>query len=88
MTSLTILTILALGLAAYGAWTLRLERDAARQAARHADRLRAIAEAQRDAARAERDDALDFADEATLLLALDRHPASASRPRLTLVGGE
>lgn len=79
MNSLTILalaTIVALG---YAAWTYRtLHRDAVTHA-RHLRRMADDLTRQRDEARRDRDDALDFADEASLLLAVDRHPATRTR---------
>lgn len=85
MNGLHLLVALLVGIAAYEVNRLRLARNAARQEARHQSRLREIAEHQRDAARSERDEAVEFADEASLLLALDRHPAGTSRRHLAVV---
>lgn len=73
---LAVATIVALG---YAAWTYRtLHRDAVAHA-RHLRRMADDLTRQRDEARADRDDALDFADEASLLLAVDRHPTTRTR---------
>ena len=77
---LTLLAIAALAALAYAANCYRIDATNARHRARHHARLRAIAEFRLAAAITDRDDALDFADEATLLLALDRHPAAAEVP--------
>ena len=73
LTLLAVATIVAL---AYAANAYRIDLANARHRARHLERLRLIAEERAAAARQERDEALDFADEATLLLAVQRHPVS------------
>lgn len=73
-------------------WCLRAR--AATQKADHHARLLAIANHQRDTARAERDDARNFADEALVISgladAIARHPAkgtAAIAPALSIVRG-
>ena len=79
MNSLGILTALAAVSLTTAAWLYRLQAAAERRRAEHLGRLLAIATAQRDAARAERDEAVTFADEALLISGLEaaiaRHPS-------------
>ena len=77
---LTLLAIAALAALAYAANAYRIDATNHRHHARHHARLRAVAEARLSAAITDRDDALDFADEATILLALKSHPAGAEVP--------
>ncbi len=77
---LTLLAIAALAALAYAVNAYRIDATNYRHRAAHHARLRAIAEERLAAAIVDRDDALDFADEATLLLAVQRHPAGAEAP--------
>lgn len=83
---MTILAIAACLSLAYALNAFRLDRLAAMQAARHERRMREIAEHQRDRAIAERDDALEFADEMTAIFdharkqaAVAAHPATRAQ---------
>ena len=71
-----LLTIVVLAITAR-VWALNAQAE--RQRANHLGRMLAIANAQRDAARAERDEAVTFADEALLISGLEaaiaRHPS-------------
>lgn len=80
--TLALLAVLAVGSLAYAVAEFRTERRADRQRIRHLERMLTDAYRQRDEARAERDEALDFADESAILLGLAarddakrRHPS-------------
>ncbi len=77
----TLLAIAALAALAYAVNAYRIDLVNARHRARHEARLRAIAQERLAAAIADRDEAIDFAQDSSLLLALDRHPASGDAPR-------
>ena len=85
MNSLGILTALAAVSLAAAAWLYRLQAGAQRRRAEHLGRLLTIAREQRDTARAERDKADEFAEEALMISgladAIARHPSQpAERP--------
>lgn len=79
MNGLGVLPLLALAVMAVAVRLYALDAQAERQRANHLGRMLAIANAQRDAARAERDEAVTFADEALLISGLEaaiaRHPS-------------
>lgn len=78
---ITLLAVAAIAALAYAANAYRIDALNARHRARHLERLADIAAARLDAAIVDRDGAIDFAQETSLLLALDRHPASGDAPR-------
>jgi hypothetical protein len=80
MTAALLLAIAAIAALAYAANAYRIDATNARHRARHEARLRAVAESRLAAAITDRDEAFQFADECSLLLALDRHPAGAEVP--------
>ena len=88
MNSLGILTALAAVSLATAAWLYRLQAAAERRRAEHLGRLVTIARAQRDTARAERDKADEFAEEALMISgladAITRHPSQPAERALAL----
>lgn len=94
MNSLAILAALTIVAALYAVRRFQLQAAAATQRADHMTNLWQIVMEQRDAARKERDDARNFADEALMISgladAIARHPGGrdmAVAPALSIVRG-
>ena len=82
MNSLTILLLATTAASLFTAWQFGRDLAAERQAHRHTERLADIWQAQRNAARAERDTAVEHADHATRTL---RALLMDERPNLHVV---